>query len=70
MGFEGSFLGEVDRLSPSDMLECGICWWIYDPAIGCEVWNIPPGTAFADLPEHWKCPRCDAPREKFLRLTA
>ena len=25
-------------------------------------------TPFADLPEDWRCPNCDAPRTKFMRL--
>jgi rubredoxin len=48
--------------------ECGVCWQVYDPATGDPVWQIPAGTAFADLPEQWCCPNCDAPPLKFLRL--
>jgi rubredoxin len=48
-------------------MECGVCWHVYDPAEGDPVWQIPAGVAFADLPEDWRCPECDAPREKFLR---
>ena len=48
--------------------ECGICWHVYDPAEGDAVWQVAPGTAFADLPEDWRCPNCDAPREKFMVL--
>jgi rubredoxin len=29
---------------------------------------VEPGTPFAELPEDWRCPHCDAPREKFLKL--
>jgi rubredoxin len=48
--------------------ECRICWHVYDPAAGDEVWQIAPGTAFADLPESWHCPNCDAERHQFLPL--
>lgn len=48
--------------------ECGVCWTVYDPALGDPVWQVPPGTAFADLPEHWSCPNCAAERVKFLAL--
>jgi rubredoxin len=51
-------------------MECGICWQVYDPAQGDLYWQVPPGTAFADLPEHWSCPNCDAPRHKFLPVVA
>lgn len=51
-------------------LECGVCWNVYDPAQGDEVWQIAPGTAFEALPAHWRCPVCDSPKDKFLRLDA
>lgn len=47
-------------------MECGICWHVYDPAEGDPVWQIAAGTPFADLPEDWTCPNCDAPRSKFM----
>ncbi|MFL5288776.1 MAG: rubredoxin [Rhodopila sp.] len=48
--------------------ECGVCWVVYDPAEGDPVWQIPPGTAFEDLPGEWCCPTCDAPRARFMRV--
>ncbi len=66
--FEGSFLGDSSRLPPDARLECKICWHVYDPAEGDPVWQIPPGTAFADLPPHWRCPNCDGAREQFMVL--
>ncbi|HEX6828413.1 MAG TPA: rubredoxin, partial [Burkholderiales bacterium] len=38
------------RIQPGSRLECGICWWVYDPDQGDPVWQVPPGTDFADLP--------------------
>ena len=67
-GFEGSYLGDRSRLSPGSRLECKICWWVYDPSLGDEVWQIPPGTGFADLPAHWRCPQCDCPPEQFMLI--
>lgn len=66
--FEGSFLGDTSRLPPDAKLECKICWYVYDPDIGDTVWQIPTGTAFASLPEHWRCPNCDGAREQFMVL--
>ncbi|MFZ3043134.1 MAG: rubredoxin [Thiobacillus sp.] len=66
--FEGSFLGDASRLPPAARLECKICWHVYDPAEGDPVWQAPPGTAFADLPSHWRCPNCDGAREQFMVL--
>ena len=65
-GFEGSYLGDIDRISPQAVLECKICWTPYDPAEGDETRAIPPGTAFRDLPADWKCPECDAPKTQFM----
>jgi rubredoxin len=49
-------------------LECKICWTVYDPALGDEVWQIPPGTPFSELPPHWTCPTCSAQKHDFLLL--
>lgn len=64
--FEGSYLGHDERLPDTARMECKICWWVYDPALGDDVWQIPPGTPFSALPEHWKCPVCDGAREQFM----
>lgn len=48
--------------------ECKVCWAVYDPALGDELWQVAPGTAFADLPAHWTCPQCSAQRHEFLLL--
>jgi rubredoxin len=48
--------------------ECRVCWYVYDPSVGDPVWQIAPGTAFADLPPHWTCPNCAAEMGGFLPL--
>ena len=55
-------------IGPDTRLECGICWTVYEPALGDEVWQIPPGTPFAELPPHWSCPNCSAEKKSFLVL--
>lgn len=67
-GFEGSFLGEAGKISDAMRLECKICWHVYDPAQGCEAWQIAPGTPFTALPKHWRCPNCDADPSGFMAL--
>ena len=57
-----------DTAGPGPRMECGVCWHVYDPAEGDDVWQVPPGVAFADLPDTWRCPTCDAPSGGFLRL--
>lgn len=65
-GFEGSFLGAADKISPAAIMECKICWTPYDPAIGDDSRQIDPGTPFLALPEDWTCPGCSAPKAQFL----
>ena len=60
--------GRQASIGPHTRLECGICWTVYDPAAGDEVWQIPPGTPFTDLPAHWTCPRCSCEQHNFLVL--
>jgi rubredoxin len=57
-----------EAMGDAARLECGICWYVYDPAAGDDVWHVAPGTPFAALPEHWTCPNCAATRDQFLLL--
>lgn len=45
--------------------ECSVCGYIYDPEVGDPDADIPPGTAFEDLPEDWLCPDCGAEKDMF-----
>jgi hypothetical protein len=40
-GFESSYGGDGSKLADDTVLECGICWWVYDPALGDEANQIP-----------------------------
>jgi rubredoxin len=66
--FEGSYLGDRSKLAANVRLECKICWWVYDPAVGDAVWQVPPGVAFTALPAHWRCPQCDGEADQFMVL--
>ncbi|WP_434623164.1 [NiFe]-hydrogenase assembly chaperone HybE [Azospirillum sp. B2RO_4] len=66
--FEGSYLGDATRIGAATRMECKICWHVYNPAEGCEHWQVPPGTGFAALPDHWRCPVCDGARDQFMAL--
>lgn len=44
---------------------CANCGYIYDPAKGDPMNDIPPGTAFEDLPDNWVCPLCYADKSNF-----
>lgn len=66
--FGGSFGGDAAKITSTTRLECKICWHVYDPAEGDDYWQIPPGTPFTALPEHWTCPVCDAAKDGFMAL--
>ena len=55
---------------PKDMYQCQIanCGFIYDPDRGDKRGKIAPGTAFADLPEDWRCPVCKSSKKAFKCL--
>lgn len=65
-GFEGSYLGALDKISARAVMECKVCWTPYDPAEGDPTRQINPGTPFLALPEDWTCPACSAPKAQFL----
>ena len=58
----------ADRIEDTTRLECRICWHVYDPAEGDEMEQVPAGTPFTALPDHWRCPECDAEKSMFLPL--
>ncbi|MEN8132715.1 MAG: rubredoxin [Pseudomonadota bacterium] len=58
----------ITRLEDSTRLECRICWYVYDPAEGDEIEQIPSGTPFSSLPDHWSCPQCDSGKGMFLPI--
>lgn len=62
----GSFGGDPTRIADDMKLECKICWYVYDPVVGDDYWQVPPGTPFSALPEHWSCPECDGKRHDFM----
>lgn len=44
---------------------CVPCDYLYDPDEGDPEGNIPPGTAFEDLPDDWECPICGVGKDEF-----
>ena len=48
-------------------MECP-CGYVYDPAEGDYEHGVAPGTAFADLPDEWVCPKCGAEKEYFYAV--
>ena len=64
--FAGSYGGDNQKLQDDSKLECKICWYTYDPAVGDDYWHVTPGTPFAQLPPQWTCPVCDGNKNDFL----
>ena len=46
-------------------LECMMCGWIYDEAVGDPDSGLKPGTLWANVPDDWFCPDCGAGKEDF-----
>ena len=53
-------VGEISMGQASGKYVCSVCGYVYDPAEH-------EGTAFEDLPDDWKCPRCRQSKDKFNR---
>ncbi len=53
-------VGEISMGQASGKSVCSVCGYVYDPAEH-------EGTAFEDLPDDWKCPRCRQGKDKFNR---
>ncbi len=66
----GSYGGDPRKIDDDARLECKICWYVYDPAVGDEFWQISPGTPFSMLPDHWTCPECDGNKDEFMVMSA
>jgi rubredoxin len=45
--------------------QCGVCGYLYEPSTGDPGANIPPNTAFENLPDDWVCPICGAGKDQF-----
>lgn len=44
---------------------CSDCGYIYDPAQGDAMNDIPPGVPFDELPDDWCCPMCYVDKDRF-----
>ncbi len=64
--FEGSYLGDGEKISDDACMECKICHYVYQPEQGDDYWQIAKNTAFTQLPEYWHCPNCDGFMDQFM----
>ena len=49
-----------------ERMQCDSCGHVYDKDEGDPKNNIPPGTAWADVPDDYTCPECGAPKDTFI----
>lgn len=51
-----------------DRYECLACGYVYEPQLGDDNGNVPAGTPFAEVPDHWRCPVCGARKQSFANV--
>ena len=49
---------------------CPYCGYVYHPDIADPAHGAPPGTAFHDVPNDWRCPECDTEHSAFAVWSA
>ena len=49
-----------------ERMQCDNCGYVYDEDQGDEKNGVAPGTAWADVPDDYKCPECGADKSKFI----
>ena len=47
---------------------CQVCGYVYDPAVGDDDNEVPPGTQFESLPGDWQCPECGATKSNYRTI--
>ncbi|MEZ0541221.1 rubredoxin [Fibrella arboris] len=52
------------------VFQCPHCFTAYDPQFGDSRNDVAPGTPFADVPETYLCPTCDAPKQEWVSIQA
>lgn len=58
---------QTEKTDELSSFTCSICGFQYNPEEGDPAMGIPPGTAFEDLPEDYKCPICNAGKDYFKK---
>ena len=56
------------KAQPRKVWQCAVCGMIYDEQRGRPSEDIPPGTAWADVPETWRCPACGVGKADFRMI--
>ncbi|MNE39205.1 Anaerobic nitric oxide reductase flavorubredoxin [compost metagenome] len=51
-------------------MQCSVCLWIYDPALGEPMQDVAPGTCWQEVPDDFLCPECAMGKEVFDPLSS
>ena len=51
--------------SENGCMQCSVCQWIYDPALGEPMQDVTPGTMWSDVPDSFLCPECGLGKDVF-----
>jgi len=55
----------VSSKSGARVLQCQLCAFVYDEALGMPTDGLPPGTRWEDVPADWVCPDCATGKSEF-----
>ncbi|WP_343334878.1 flavin reductase [Draconibacterium aestuarii] len=69
IAIEEQLAAEPAKETGDGIYSCTICGFQYDPEEGDPSMGIPPGTAFEDLPEDYRCPICNADKDFFKKVS-
>lgn len=58
------------KSEPHFIYQCKHCFTVYDAAFGDLAQDIKSGISFENLPAHYTCPTCDAPKNDFEKINA
>ncbi|NDL63612.1 anaerobic nitric oxide reductase flavorubredoxin [Acerihabitans arboris] len=47
------------------MMQCSVCQWVYDPALGEPMQEVAPGTGWPQVPNTFLCPECGLGKDVF-----
>jgi len=57
-----------ESMDTGPCMQCSVCQWIYDPALGEPMQNVAPGTPWSEVPDDFLCPECSLGKEVFDEL--
>ena len=56
---------ESEGAATGQCMQCSVCQWVYDPALGEPLQNVAPGTVWSDVPDDFLCPECGLGKSVF-----